>query len=363
MPDQEIALHVAVPEHPAGLLACSTRSAGHGIVLAAMASTKRRPQEHALERLARDVIRGNVALQRISPFEQRMAWDMPNNSGSLNAATLRTGMRLSAIRLRWETPALTLVQSPSLLKFTLARGPGTRVAVSDGSSHSIHGGAFEISRINRAVRMQYDLSDRGVGAHQEYVALSIDPARLNELLGTQALPARVRQVVEASAVYARAELPMNGGLFRLLDEILHAEARGNSRQIYLEAKGLELLAGMIDRVEECDGAARALSQWDIERLERARRILLERMVDPPTIPELARQAGINEPKLKEGFRRLFGSPVFVYLRNHRMEEACRLLRERRYTVTEVALRVGYANPSKFAAAFRRRFGVSPKAVA
>jgi hypothetical protein len=38
-----------------------------------------------------------------------------------------------------------------------------------------------------------------------------------------------------------------------------------------------------------------------------------------------------------------------------MEEAHRLLRARRHSVSEVALRVGYANPSKFAAAFRKHY--------
>ena len=66
--------------------------------------------------------------------------------------------------------------------------------------------------------------------------------------------------------------------------------------------------------------------------------------------------------LKGGFRTLSGTPVFAYLRQLRMEEARRLLRKRHLDVSEVAQRVGYANPSKFAAAFRREFGMSPSAL-
>ena len=80
------------------------------------------------------------------------------------------------------------------------------------------------------------------------------------------------------------------------------------------------------------------------------------------MPELARSAGLNEVKLKAGFKTLFGSSVYAYLRHHRMEEAQRMLRRRLYTVTEVAQRVGYANPSKFAGAFRKQFGVNPSDV-
>ena len=110
-------------------------------------------------------------------------------------------------------------------------------------------------------------------------------------------------------------------------------------------------------------ASPQLSERDRDRLEKARRILLARIEGPPRLRELARAASLNELELKKGFRTLFGLPVYGYLRGHRMEEAHRLLLQSRYTVTEVASRVGYTNPSKFAAAFRRHFGVRPSDVA
>jgi AraC-like DNA-binding protein len=113
-------------------------------------------------------------------------------------------------------------------------------------------------------------------------------------------------------------------------------------------------------------AARAeqprLSADDVERLERVRRHLVERLEEPPTLAALARMAGWNETKLKGGFRALFGTSVFAYVRQARMEEARRLLLARRLNVTEVAQRVGYENPSKFAAAFRKQFGLPPSAL-
>lgn len=65
------------------------------------------------------------------------------------------------------------------------------------------------------------------------------------------------------------------------------------------------------------------------------------------------QAGRSPTKLKTSFRTQFGSSVYL-LRTHRMDEAERLLSTRCYSVTEVAPRVGYSNPSKFASAFRLR---------
>lgn len=74
---------------------------------------------------------------------------------------------------------------------------------------------------------------------------------------------------------------------------------------------------------------------------------------------LARQVGLNDFKLKLGFRQVFGTTVFGYLHEHRMEQAQLLLQERRMNVEEVARTVGYANRSSFAA-FRKKFGINPK---
>lgn len=49
-------------------------------------------------------------------------------------------------------------------------------------------------------------------------------------------------------------------------------------------------------------------------------------------------------------------PYHIHLR---MDAARRLLRETRKSVVEVALDVGYANPSHFAQLFRRETGLSP----
>ena len=131
----------------------------------------------------------------------------------------------------------------------------------------------------------------------------------------------------------------------------------------LEAKGLELAAVLMDELALASEAMSPLTTRDVERLERARHVLLERMDSPPSLAELARTVALNEFKLKAGFRALFGTSVFGYLRDHRLDRARRLLLEERdASVTEIAARVGYRNPSKFATAFRRRFGRPPSAL-
>jgi len=102
-----------------------------------------------------------------------------------------------------------------------------------------------------------------------------------------------------------------------------------------------------------------LSNSDIVQLHLARDLILERMTDPPTLIELSRMVGLNDHKLKHGFKAVFGMTVFGYLREKRMEKALQLLQQGLMNVSETSLAVGYSNPSYFAEMFRHRFGVNP----
>jgi AraC-like DNA-binding protein len=320
--------------------------------------------EQDLQRFSQ-ALPGNLGrVEVLSPFEQRLHWAAEDYSGSNNSTVLRSGIKLAASTVDWAKPwALTIEHAPSRLKFVLTRGPGPMLTTSDGDQWLLDGGMLYISQVKRPVKLTFQFGDRTNSAHHEQLALEVDRATLKELLRTEVLPSVVEEVLASERAYPMASSAMAPRLFRLLDEILYCETRGAPRQLILEAKGLELLAALVEQLSENEQAtAKRLSPEDRGRIEHARQLLVVRIEEPPGLHALARAAGLNEAKLKIGFRALFGTTVYEYLRNHRMDEARRLLAERRYSVTEVALRVGYSNPSKFAAAFRKRFGMSPSDV-
>ena len=94
-----------------------------------------------------------------------------------------------------------------------------------------------------------------------------------------------------------------------------------------------------------------LCSRDIDRLQRAGRLLLTHMDAPPSLPELARAVGLNEFKLKAGFRSYFGTSAFGYLREQRMIRARELLVQRDLNVAEVAVRGRVRKPEQV----RQRF--------
>jgi len=80
---------------------------------------------------------------------------------------------------------------------------------------------------------------------------------------------------------------------------------------------------------------------------------------PPRFGELARHCHTSESTLLRAFRRDFETTPATYARERRLEASLLLLKSGRYTVTEVAARVGYGSLPAFTIAFRRRFGSSP----
>ena len=84
------------------------------------------------------------------------------------------------------------------------------------------------------------------------------------------------------------------------------------------------------------------------------------MDDPPSLPELAKQVGLNERKLQQGFQELFGTTVFGVLHDYRMERAKQLLETERMTVGAIANAVGISHRGYFATAFKRKFGTTPR---
>lgn len=105
-----------------------------------------------------------------------------------------------------------------------------------------------------------------------------------------------------------------------------------------------------------------VSHNDRQRLIRARGLLLENLGKAPSLPELAREAGMSLPKLTRGFRQVFGNSVYGVFQQARMAQARSRLLAGEGSVMRVASDLGYANASHFATAFRKQFGINPSEI-
>ncbi len=137
---------------------------------------------------------------------------------------------------------------------------------------------------------------------------------------------------------------------------------GLSRKSFLEAKALEMFGLIVDMYTDDhrpDKRSILLRKADIKLIQEAERILTSDLKNTVTIPELAKQVGINTTKLKQGFKTVYNTTINRYLREKRMAEAASLLLSDSLSIRQIADQVGYSNPAHFANLFKERYGALP----
>ena len=146
-----------------------------------------------------------------------------------------------------------------------------------------------------------------------------------------------------------------------LTSIQTTQLNDASARLFYQGKILEILSlYFAHRVPDAEACPFLNDQETVRKIKIAKDHLLRHMDNPPGLVELARLAGLNEYQLKVGFREVYGNTVFGFLLDHRLDQARLMLDQGNVQVNEVAWKIGYANTSHFIAAFRKKFGVTPK---
>ncbi len=148
----------------------------------------------------------------------------------------------------------------------------------------------------------------------------------------------------------------------ILHEILNNDKKGLTRSSFAKSKILELFSLQLEEWKsEIDDlpAAEEPQADNLELLNEVRAILLNDLKNAPTIETLSRKVGLNQQKLKRGFKLAFGKTINEFLREERLKAAREMLSQGNPTVRYVASAVGYDNASYFARRFQERYGVYP----
>lgn len=150
---------------------------------------------------------------------------------------------------------------------------------------------------------------------------------------------------------------------KVLDALLNHTYSGAMENVFLNAKIHELLLYSLDSLVETKkvGYTCKFLEDDHSRdaVYKSREILIEHIGDPLTIRELSRKVAINECYLKKGFKEIFGTTIFDFYQQQRMEHAKYLLHEKSHSVTDVSGLLGYSSISHFSAAFKKHTGFKP----
>lgn len=149
-------------------------------------------------------------------------------------------------------------------------------------------------------------------------------------------------------------------MFSILAQMENTSYLGSMKTLFYEAKMNELFLLQLQQMKKISlGTSFSYKQKDKDKIYEAKNRIEKYFYDFKSISHLAQSIGMNQRKLMQGFKELFGTTIYTYIFNLKMQESKRMLLEENNYVNEVAAYMGYKNPQHFIAAFKKKFGFTP----
>ncbi|MBB6110267.1 AraC-type DNA-binding protein [Mucilaginibacter lappiensis] len=191
-------------------------------------------------------------------------------------------------------------------------------------------------------------------AKEKFLQLSENSCRALQVLADHVDGGRYAQIAEQ-------ELPISSAMHDCIHGILNCNYIEGLKVLFLQSKCIELLVLQADAFEMAVTKKQNFplkSTYDKDCIYYARDYLIQNIHQPPSVAQLSKVCGINEFKLKQGFKALFDSSVFGYLSDYKLNYAKELLLDGK-SIKSVAFELGYSSVQHFSTAFRKKFAVSP----
>ena len=152
-------------------------------------------------------------------------------------------------------------------------------------------------------------------------------------------------------------LPIDALSLYIVEKLLNVSVGDKMQSIRAEYRVVEF---MIHRFGLLDIFTEEVSPDEVALASKAKAILLQDFINPPTVQILAHLCATNESKLKKVFKKAYRSTLYSYVQKLRLEEANLLLKEENMTIGEIAKKVGYRHQGHFSKLFFSTYGVYPK---
>jgi AraC-like DNA-binding protein len=156
-------------------------------------------------------------------------------------------------------------------------------------------------------------------------------------------------------------LSFQGRLSEVIGSMRQCPFNGVTRYLYLESKMMELFVLQMEQAQSMIDS-KDNANWSIadrNKLHAVKNYIENAYLDVFNLKDLTYRFGLNEFKLKKGYRQLFQTTVFGHVHQLRMQKAKVLLEEKAMNVSETAFFIGYNNVASFCTEFKKRFGCSP----
>ena len=151
--------------------------------------------------------------------------------------------------------------------------------------------------------------------------------------------------------------PIDALTLYIIEKLFDVSINERMQSIRAEHRVIEF---MIHRFKLLDIVDEKILEEDLRLAQRAKAILLENFISPPTIQVLAHLCATNESKLKKIFKHVYQITLHSYVQKLRLEKANYLLKEEPLTIGEIAKKVGYKHQGYFSKLFFKTYGVYPR---
>lgn len=155
--------------------------------------------------------------------------------------------------------------------------------------------------------------------------------------------------------------PISNQMLLIINQIINCEFKNSFRKLFVESKVLELLMLQLDQIQSFSGMLKTklISKNTIDRMHYAKDLIAQKIGTPLSLSELSLELNTNECSLKKDFKATFGTTVFGFIKDLKMNKAKQLLLEQSVSIAEVSDLVGYKNPQHFTTAFKKYYGFTP----
>ena len=308
--------------------------------------------EQVTRHAGRDLFGARVFLK---PEEGQGFWDF---------LRIRNEIFVTSMDLAYKDPRLELVSGDDLVQFYFKLSGDLTMAIGRSEPLRIAQPSLLVYRQPRGLQVEEWTAP---SSNERAVAINIVPHALQAVFERdgKAIPPSLASLTapmdKPGVQYS--QIPLTAEMFELATKVVENPHQGALRLVYAEALVMLLICAAITSASSLTHSpSEHYTAREVRCLNAARRLLMTKLEQPPTIRQVARSVGIGETTLKRGFKALFGETIFDFSVRCRMQRAMELLREQRVPVSEVGVAVGYRHQTSFATAFRRHFGVRPKDV-
>jgi AraC-like DNA-binding protein len=196
----------------------------------------------------------------------------------------------------------------------------------------------------------------------EFYTIRMEVTQLHLLMNPSFNPKSLKEESRFNLRDLMRLIPVKPALMMCFDQVIHHKLNPPFSALFEKAKFLEIFSLLMEAAFGQPGSVCpvAMSPAIETKLSKVRKHIMENIDEVPDLDQLAHQYELPRNTLKEGYKFLYGSSLHQFRSDYKMESAMQLLSSGEMLVKEIAFHIGYQNPSHFIAAFKKKFGFTPK---